>query len=132
MPEAWDSLSLSLAPGVRLLELRYPVHEYYRTLRAGGDATPPDARPTLLVVSRLDYTVHHNAVSEPQFVLLKALEQGTSLSAAIATASGHFSGDLDLFAAQLHGWFAWFAAERLLQNAGLTELVVPTSPRYNQ
>ena len=113
-PEAWDTLHISLAPCVRLLDLQYPVHKYYRRLRDQAESPPPAAARTRLIVSRLDYTVRHHAVSEPQSDILRGIERGDALSTALAAAANCFSGDLDQFAAELHGWFVWFAAERLL------------------
>ena len=112
-PETWDSRALSLAPCVRLLELRYPVHDYYRNLRTSADTPPPAAARTLLVVSRLDYSVRHHVASEPQFALLSALARGENLGDAIAAASNHFES-VDELAARLHGWFEWLAIERLV------------------
>jgi hypothetical protein len=111
-----DSLTLSLAPCVRLLELQYPVHDYYRKLRENRETSPPAAARTLLVVSRLDYTVRHHAVNESQFAILRAFERGEKLTDAIAAAASQTGQDVEQLATLLYDWFVWFAAERFLCN----------------
>lgn len=115
VPDAWDTLALTLAPCVRLIEFHYPVHEYYRALRTDADTAPPKATPTLLVVSRLDYTVRHHAVNPSLFALLRSLQTQSNLMTAISAAAEHGGEDPDQFASQLHTWFAWLAQERLVQ-----------------
>ena len=114
VPDAWDTLALSLAPSVRLIEFHCPVHEYYRALRTDADAAPPKPAQTFLVVSRLDYTVRHHAVNEALFALLQSLQTQSNLMTAISAAAGQGGEDPDRFASQLHTWFAWMAQERLV------------------
>jgi hypothetical protein len=114
VPDAWDTLALSLAPSVRLIQFHCPVHEYYRALRTDADAAPPKPAQTFLVVSRLDYTVRHHAVNESLFALLQSLQTQSNLMTAISAAAEQGGEDPDRFASQLHTWFAWIAQERLV------------------
>ena len=114
VPDAWDTLALSLAPCVRLIEFQYPVHAYYRSLRTDADAAPPKSVQTFLVISRLDYTVRHHAVNESLFTLLRSLQTQSNLMTAISAAAAQGGEYPDRFASQLHTWFAWIAQERLV------------------
>jgi hypothetical protein len=116
-PENWHALSLSLSPCVRLLEFDYPVHEYYRALREDEIGPPPAGGKTNLVVSRLNYTVRHNAVSPALYTLLSAFERQATLMEAIIDTAEATELDADEFTVRLHEWFRWLAVERLVEVA---------------
>ena len=109
---------------VRLVSLTFPVHEYITAVRHNIEVTFPDARPTLLVVTRRDFIVRRIEVTPIQFALLTALQQGDSIGNALLVAhaaqpSG--SADLTQLATDLHQWFfEWTAAPLFLRIEGPT------------
>lgn len=114
-PETWNSLRVTLAPCVRLLELDYPIHDYYQRLHSNSDTTPPMAETTFLVVSRRDYTVRHRAVGKLEFKLLRSLQCGSSIEQSIAAVIDTTTSDVDEQVAQFHTAFSLFAAERFVR-----------------
>jgi hypothetical protein len=108
--EAETAVDLKPAPCLHLLELRFPVHEYYSAVRRGDEASFPEPSETLLAVTRRDYKIRRSELSRPQFALLSALLQGDSLESAIE-AGTEAARDLDRYAADLATWFRdWTAA----------------------
>lgn len=84
-----DDLSrcrLEFFPCVRLLELKFPVHEHVTAVRTGRNPDPPAARAVRLVVHRRDYVVRRFEVAAGQFSLLHCLSAGQSLTAALESA----------------------------------------------
>lgn len=117
-PEQFIAARLVLHDCVRLLSLRFPVHEYVTAARHNVDATFPEARPTLLVVTRRDFLVRRFEVTPIQFALLSALERGDSVGEALLAAhaaqpSDH--ADLTQLAADLRQWFFEWTAAPLFQ-----------------
>lgn len=126
-PEQTDSLNASDVEGltadqfaaarlvlhdcVRLLTLRFPVHEFASAVRQGRETDFPVARPTRLVVTRRDYIVRRIEVTPPQFELLAALQRGDSLGAALLPLQPSDGADVSQLAADLRRWFfEWSAA----------------------
>jgi Putative DNA-binding domain len=56
LPEDPDG-AVTLAPGLRALRLRAPVHAYCAAVRGGQVPAPPESRPVRLVLSRRDFVV---------------------------------------------------------------------------
>lgn len=107
---------------VRLVSLTFPVHEYITAVRHNTEATFPEARPTLLVVTRRDFIVRRLEVSPVQFALLTALQRGDCVGDALLAAhaaqpSAHT--DLTQLATDLRQWFfEWTAAPLFLRIEG--------------
>jgi hypothetical protein len=113
-PEAWVRAQLVVVPCLRLLSLRYPVHEYATAVREKQEPDIPDSEPTWLAVSRINYVVRRWTLTRVQFELLSALVAGETVGAAIeqaATLAVESGGSLDSLAGSLHDWFAeWSSA----------------------
>ena len=102
---------------VRLLPLRFPVHEYATAVRHGEEADFPEARPTYLVVTRRDYIVRRFEVSPIQFALLAALQRGSSMGEALLAIQPPDEATLSQLATDLRCWFhEWTSAT---QRSGL-------------
>jgi hypothetical protein len=113
-PEAWMQARLVTVPCLRLLSLRFPVHEYATAVREKQDPDLPEPTPTWLAVSRINYVVRRWTLSPVQFELLAALIEGQTVGAAIeraatlAVASGE---SVERLAENLRDWFAeWSSA----------------------
>jgi hypothetical protein len=104
-PESIGQLRLIPVPCLHLVELRFPVHEYLTAVRRGEAPEIPAPEPTWLVVTRREFVVRRGAVSQPEFLLLRALQEGACLEAAIAAAAEATSFDDETLAARLFGWF---------------------------
>ncbi len=102
---------LQTARSLRLLSVRFPVHEYATAVRHKHEAVFPEAAPTWLAIHRRDYIVQRRSLSVLQFALLERLMTGAGLDDALQHAIGivdDVPGDLS---AQLQQWFAtWTAA----------------------
>ena len=103
---------------VRLVSLTFPVHEYITAVRHNTEATFPEARSTLLVVTRRDFIVRRLEVTPIQFALLASLQRGDSVGDALLAAhasqpSG--SSDISQLATDLRQWFFEWTAAPLFQ-----------------
>lgn len=113
--EQFADSRLVLHDCVRLLTLRFPVHEYATAVRHGEDSDFPDARPTLLVVTRRDFIVRRFEVSPIQFALLAALQRGSSVGEALLAIQPHNETDASQLATDLRRWFLEWASAPLFQ-----------------
>jgi hypothetical protein len=113
-PEEWPSARLVPVPCLRLLSLRYPVHEYATGVRKHEDPPLPDPQPTWLAVSRINYVVRRWTLSRMQYDLLQSLLSGTPIGTAIeqaALAATESGENLDRLAENFRDWFhEWSAA----------------------
>ena len=108
--ERWPDARLVPVPCLRLLALRFPVHDYYATVRDGQDPVPPQPAETFLAVTRRDYVVRPHALSAEEYGVLAALAAGQSVGQAIGLAARAAGSDLDRLASKLRGWFQGWAA----------------------
>jgi len=110
-PEQFADCRLLLHPCVRLLELRFPVHEYATSIRQGTEPDEPIARQVHLVVTRRDYVVRRFEVTAKQFRLLHALQTTAMVGDAIGQLLQEQSIDRGRLADDLKTWFRqWSAA----------------------
>ena len=110
-PERWPEARLIPVPSLRLMTVRFPVHEYITAVRHQATATFPAAAPTYLVISRRDYVVRRASVSAEEYKLLEALVSGCSVGDAIERWMTGSSANEDELASTLQDWFrAWGAA----------------------
>lgn len=122
-PEVWPDVKLTPAACLRLISLRFPVHEYITALREEREPQIPDPEPTWLAITRRHFVVRRIPATYVQYVLLESLSAGLPVGAAIECAAEHVD-DLDQFAADLQSWFQEWSAARLFvglelpQNAG--------------
>lgn len=122
-PEQWDQLRLVTAPSLRLVEFRFPVHEYASAVRAGTEPAIRPPAPTRLAINRRDYIVRRRTLEVLPFEILRRLAEGEKLGEAIAQsveAQGDSPTDL---AARLEEWFRTWTA------AGYFVDVEPSAPR---
>ncbi len=112
-PARWPRARLVPVPCLRLLELRYPVHEYYTAVRRKKEPDFPDPAETLLAVSRRRFVIRRYELTRPQCALLGALLRGESVGTAIEQAAEATADDENRFAAALGEWFRDWTAEGL-------------------
>ncbi len=113
-PEAWMGARLVPVPCLRLLSLRFPVHEYATAVREKRNPDLPEPAPTWLAVSRINYVVRRWTLSPVQFELLSALIAGQAVGSAIeraATLAVESGESVESLADNLRDWFAeWSSA----------------------
>jgi hypothetical protein len=112
-PERLLEARLVGVPCLRLLALRYPVHNYFTAVRRHEDPDLPGPAETRLAVTRRRYVVRHYELSRPAYQLLHALVAGESVGRAIGRAVEAAGPDLDCLPDNLWTWFHDWAAEGL-------------------
>jgi hypothetical protein len=110
-PERWPEARLVPVLCLRLLELSYPVHDYYTAVRRHKEPEFPEPAATFLAVTRRRYVIRRHDLSRPQFVLLEALLRGQSVGEAIGLAGEVSGDDMDRFASDLQEWLREWTAE---------------------
>ncbi len=113
-PEAWMQARLVTVPCLRLISLRFPVHEYATAVREKKNPDLPEPTPTWLAVSRINYVVRRWTLSPVQFELLGSLIDGQTVGSAIeraATLAVESGESVERLAGNLRDWFAeWSSA----------------------
>jgi hypothetical protein len=106
---------LVIAPPVRLLQLRYPVADLRRQLRADSDAAPPipDESPLQLVVYRRELGLWDMPVSLVAFAFLSGLAAGKPLGAAAEMAATSPEAESEL-AQHIGAWLAEWTTKGLI------------------
>jgi hypothetical protein len=110
-PERLLQARLVGVPCLRLLVLRYPVHQYYTAVRRNQDPQMPEPAETCLAVTRRNYVVRHYELSRPAYQLLHALLAGQTLGQAIGRAVEEAGPDSANLEHHLRTWFHDWAAE---------------------
>lgn len=101
--EAWPEARLIPAEGLRLLELRFPVHAYATAVRHKESPTIPPPTPTYLAILRQDYVVRRWPLTHPAFQLLGMLCAGQPIGT--ATEACLTDADDEEFSNHLRSWF---------------------------
>lgn len=92
-------LRLEPAPCLRLLELQFPINDYYSAVRQGDAPMWPEPQPTWLAITRRVYVVHRIPLEAAEYAVLLALVAGETLGAA-------FSDSTEINPEQIASWFA--------------------------
>jgi hypothetical protein len=117
-PERWPLAKLTPVVCLQLLETRFPVNDYYTALRRAklDDPVPiPAAGESFVALTRRDYVVRRYPLSRPEFALLKALKEGSSVGDALESIVPLVESDVDKLAANLQTWFRNWTAEGFFQ-----------------
>ncbi len=113
--DRWPNVRLVPVPCMRLLKLRFAVHEYATSIRRKENPELPVPSPTWLIVTRRDYVVRRIAVNEPEFVALAALIGGGTIADALEAAQKRWPGDFDQLASEVQRWFRDWSATGYFQ-----------------
>ncbi len=111
--DRWLGARLVTAPCLRLLSLRFPVHEYATGVRRKEYPPIPEPEPTWLAVSRVNYVVRRWPLAPVQYELLNALSAGGTVGHSLeraATLAVEEGENVDRFAESLRAWFEEWAA----------------------
>ena len=102
-------------PCLRLLRLRYPVHEYISAVAQKKQPEVPPPVPTNLAITRRDYVVRRTAVSDVQYELLSALAAGEPVGATIERVADMPDVNREKLAGEIRTWFRDWAASAYFQ-----------------
>ena len=117
-PERWADVQLDMVPCLQLLATRFPVNDYYTRLRQAkdGESVPlPSAQASFVALTRRDYVVRRYNLSETEFELLRALQQGLLLGQGIEHALQASHDDFMQLAEDLKLWFRNWTAEGFIR-----------------
>ncbi len=103
--EHWPDARLIPVECLRLLELRFPVHEYATAVRKSEPALIPEPSTTFLAVSREDYVVRRRPLTRTAFQLLGLLCQGRSIGVAIEQCLDSEDSDEEELVNNIRTWF---------------------------
>jgi hypothetical protein len=103
--DRWPHARLVCAPSLRLVELKFPVSEYFGAAHRKETAPVPPARESFVAVNRQEYRVRRYELLAPQHALLDALLAGEPVGSAIERAAVLSPAGDDQLAADLSGWF---------------------------
>lgn len=110
-PAEWPQAIVECVPSLRLMELCYPVNEYFTAVRRKESPEIPGSAPSWLAVTRRNYQVRRYSLQRSQFELLRALQGGETVNQAIARAAASSLLPDDQFANALRDWFYFWTAE---------------------
>jgi len=119
--ESWADLILIPIPCLRLLELRFPVHEFASAVRHGQQPTVPPPQTTCLVISRTNYIVRPRTVSQLEYQVLQGLCAGNRLGDVIETLSTSTTSSTEDLSQQLHEWFYRWSQEGFFSSVTLSD-----------
>lgn len=108
--EDWPELTLQIAPCFRLLMFQFPVHEYISDVRKGNTPAIPEQQLTYLAVTRRNYIVRREPISESEYALLSNLQQGLKVGDAITQFAESGLMNPEELGAHLHQWFRHWTA----------------------
>jgi len=132
-PERWAEVQFDMAPCLQLLATQFPVNDYYTRFRQAKDGEPvplSSAQASFVALTRRQYVVRRYNLSEMEFELLRALQQGSQLGAAIDCASKASNDDLKQLAEDLKLWFRNWTAEGFISTIRLPESALNRPPLY--
>jgi len=110
-PEDWPALSLKMAPCFRLLQFQFPVHEFITNVRQGNATPIPEQQTTYLAITRRNFIVRREAITQAEYFLLSKIQQGLKLGDAITLFAESGLMEPDELGLQLHQWFkSWTTA----------------------
>ena len=119
--ERWPDARLISVECLRLLELRFPVHEYATAVRKSAQASIPEPGTTYLAVSREDYVVRRWPLTRTAFQLLGLLRQGQPIGAAIEQCLDSEDADEAELVNNIRTWFQTWATMGLFREIQIHE-----------
>lgn len=118
-PEDWPAARLIAFPCVRVLKFSFPVHRFASDIRKGVDEPEvPSSRAVYLAISRREFIVRQDEISETQFHLLDAILDGVTIGEAVMKAAESTEEPIDSLAANLSEWFQSWSAAQFFQGIG--------------
>lgn len=104
-PEEWPGISLKMAPCFRLMTFQFPVQDYISQARKGNIPAIPEQQVTYLAITRRNYIVRREVISQSEFFLLSKLQQGLNVGDAITLFAESDLMEPEDLGLKLHEWF---------------------------
>ncbi|MCH9656645.1 MAG: DNA-binding domain-containing protein [Planctomycetes bacterium] len=104
-PEEWPEVTLKMAPCFRLMQFQFPVHEFISHVRKGNSPQIPEQQLTCLAITRRNYVVRREVVSQAEYLLLSKLQQGLNVGDAITCLAESDLMEPEELGTKLHKWF---------------------------
>ena len=114
-PDDWPDVKLVPAPSLRLMQFRFPVHEYVSGVRREESPELPAAEETNLAINRREFIVRRSALETGAFALLSNLVDGMPLGEAIAETCQNTDVDVEELAGKLQSWFQDWAGRQFFE-----------------
>jgi hypothetical protein len=120
-PENWSQVRLAAAPCLRLLTLKYPVHDYIKASRLDPETPLPEPAPTWLAITRRHYVLRRISLDQQEFEVLRRLIDGATIGQALGavTLENH---SLESFLHDIERWFQSWTQE------GFFASILPADP----
>ena len=121
--ERWHDVQVIPVPCLRLLELQFPLNNYFTAFRNKEEAALPEPTESFIALLRRDYFVRRHDLTRPQYALLKAILSGAKLADSVeqAAAAGGGTLDPDDLARQLQAWFFQWTVAGFFESVRLAE-----------
>jgi hypothetical protein len=104
----WRRIRVTPAPWLRLATFAFPVHRYMNRVRASLETPVPEPEATHLAISRHDYTVRFDELTQAQHALLAAFDGARELHEALHLSGHHAWRDAEtspgVLRETLHAW----------------------------
>lgn len=82
-PDVFLQSQVSIVPWVHVREFRFPVHAYITAVRQSTPFELAGPQPTWLLITRRDYVVRRQAITQAEYLLLSAFNQGRTVEEAL-------------------------------------------------
>lgn len=105
----WVDLRLQAAPCLRVCSYRHTVDIYWLAACEGRPLPPIEPNERRLAIHRRGFAIERHELSAVQFVLLRQLVAGQSLTAAIEATAATVAADDGDWQGELGGWFRTWA-----------------------
>lgn len=122
--DKWPEVRFKTVPCLRLLTTRFPVNDFFTTMRRLGDnevADLPPAMRSYVAITRRNYVVRRYNLSETEFELLRTLQTGERLGRAVERAATVTDENVEELPAKLERWFRNWTAEGFFQSIHLVD-----------
>lgn len=103
--ESWPQTRLITVPCLRLLALRYPVHEYVTSVRKNANPDLQEPSLTWLLVTRRDFIVRRVSIGRSEYAALETIRSGGTVAEALNAATNDWPGEFDQLVEEVKRWF---------------------------
>ncbi len=99
-----EELTLRATPCLRLLELKFPLVDFLKSVERGERPAPPAPRPSFAALGRANYRLHMEELTPWRYAFLKACERPTSLYEAVRSAASESGKESSQVLAEAAVW----------------------------
>lgn len=118
-PQDWPSSRVVCVPCLRVIQLQFPVNDYFTAMRLKQAVAVPQPELQFVAVTRRDYRVLRYPLVAAQYELLTALIGGATVGTAIERAAAVSNADDETLADQLREWFQSWTANAFFADVSL-------------